>query len=151
MPFDFTLGAAVTPAPWFAVLADVSLQMGASYSTFPSSTSFNQDVTLRPTPRFNLGVEMRPAVAFPVRLGLYYNPSAEGRSPGAADYSKLDYYGVTAGVGLDTLLKEFKVRTTLGFFYAWANGEAAPIGTTGTTAAISSNAIGVLLTTGYAF
>ncbi|HEY4013240.1 MAG TPA: hypothetical protein VGM06_07870 [Polyangiaceae bacterium] len=151
MPFDFTLGAAVTPAPWFAVLGDVSLQMGTSYATFPSSATFNEEVTLRPTPRFNLGVEMRPATAFPVRLGMYYNPSAEGRSPGAANYSKQDYYGLTAGVGLDTLLKEFKVRTTVGVFYAWSTGQATPIGVAGTTAAISSTAIGVLLTTGYAF
>jgi hypothetical protein len=151
MPFDFTLGAAVTPAPWFAVLADVSLQTGASYSTFPSSASFNEDVTLRPTPRFNLGVEMHPAAAFPVRVGVYFNRSAEGRNPGDANYSKLDYYGLTAGVGLDTLLQQFKVRTTVGGFFAWGNGEATPIGTTATTAAISSNAIGVLLTTGYAF
>jgi hypothetical protein len=39
----------------------------------------------------------------------------------------------------------------VGGFFAWGNGEATPIGTTATTAAISSNAIGVLLTTGYAF
>ncbi len=134
MPFDFTLGAAVLPADWFALMADVSLQVGTSYSTFPSSPVFNEVVTLKPVVRFNLGAEIKALPAFPVRLGVFYNPSAEGGNPGTASFSRQDYYGFTAGLGVDTLLKEFKVKTTVGAFYAWSAGEATPISGDGTTA-----------------
>jgi hypothetical protein len=151
MPLDATFGSAVMPASWFALLADVSLQFGATYSTFPSSPAFNETVTLKPTPRFNLGMELKPLPAFPVRLGIYYNPSASGGHPGDPDFFKQDFYGMSGGVGLDTLLKEFKVRTTLGGFYAFSFGEGTPALANGATASVSSRAIGVLLTTGYAF
>jgi hypothetical protein len=146
MPFDFTLGTALTVSDVLALLADVSLQLGGSYSTFPSSATFNGVVTLKPTPRFNLGMELKPAPAFPVRLGLYYNPSADGGSPGDSNFLKQDFYGLTAGVGLN----DVHVRTSVGAFYAWSNGLATPAGGT-TGALISSRGIGALLTTAYAF
>jgi hypothetical protein len=51
-PFDFSLGTAVSPAPWFTLLADISLQLGLSFTEFPSSTLFNDVTSYKTTPRF---------------------------------------------------------------------------------------------------
>ncbi|MBV9948620.1 MAG: hypothetical protein JOZ69_17360 [Myxococcales bacterium] len=147
IPFDFGLGSALRATEWMTVLVDVSLQLGETYSTFPASTVANQTVTLVPTPRLNLGVELTPAPELPVRLGGYYVPSANGGHPGDADYDKEDFYGLTAGVGLN----DEHVRTTVGGFYLWSTGSATPGNTTGTTAAVRSQGYGALLTTAYAF
>jgi hypothetical protein len=147
MPFDFSVGAAVTPTGWLALLLDVSLQLGTSYASFPASTQFNETVTLVPTPRLNVGVELTPAPAVPIRVGAYYDPSANGGKAGEANYEKEDFYGLTAGVGLN----DEHVRTAVGAFYVWSSGQATPGGGVGTTAPVSSRGVGALLTTAYAF
>jgi long-subunit fatty acid transport protein len=147
LPFDFSLGSAVRPADWFTLLTDVSLQLGMSYSSFPASSTLNSTVTLKPTPRFNMGMEFKPAPMLPVRLGLFYNPSANGGNPGDQGFSKQDFYGLTGGVGLD----DVHVKTTLGGFYAWSTGLITPLLANGDRASQSTRAAGALLTTTYSF
>jgi long-subunit fatty acid transport protein len=147
MPFDFGLGAALMPADWLTLAADASVGLGTSYTPLPQSSIFNQSVTLKVTPRFNFGVEARPTPAVPLRFGAFFDPSASGGHPGDAGYSSEDYYGVTAGVGLN----DEHVRTCAGGFYIWSTGSATPSGETGTTAPIRSHGEGVLLTTAYSF
>jgi hypothetical protein len=148
MPFDFSVGTAVLPFESLTLLADVSLQLEApSYSTFPASGIFNETIVLKTTPRFNVGVEVRPSPAFPVRLGGFYNPSARGGTPGDANYSKDDYYGLSGGIGFN----DAHVRTTLGGFYTQSSGSMTPVGALGTTASVSNRGGGVLLTTAYVF
>ena len=144
MPFDFTLGAAVTPVDWLALLGDVSLQLGSSYTSIPGST-FSDDVVLKPTPRVSLGVEVKPAPTVPVRAGMYYNPSANGGKVGDPGYQAEDYYGVTGGVGFNS----GPVQTGLGGFYIWSSGELTPGNSTGGSASLASHGYGVLLTTSY--
>lgn len=146
-PFDFSLGTALIPTPWLVLLADVSLQLGASYTAFPSSTQFNDVTSLKTVPRFNVGAELTPLPSYPIRLGLLYDPNANSGSPGDPGYSGQDFYGVTGGVGLNTE----HIRTCLGGFYLWSTGAATVSGTDGATASISSRAFGALLTTAYAF
>jgi hypothetical protein len=147
MPFDFSVGTALCPATWMALLLDVSLQLGASYASFPASNVVNSTVTLVPTPRINLGVELTPEPHVPIRFGAYYDPSANGGKAGDANFMKEDFYGLTAGVGLN----DEHVRTTAGAFYVWSSGEATPSGAPGTSAAVSSRGFGALLTTAYVF
>ncbi|MDP9000553.1 MAG: hypothetical protein M3O46_10625 [Myxococcota bacterium] len=144
MPFDFSVGTAVNPTEWMAILLDVSLQLGAEYSSFPASTQNNR-VKLVPTPRLNLGVEMTPEPHVPIRVGAYYDPSANGGHAGDANFLKEDFYGLTAGVGLN----DEHVRTSLGAFYVWSSGESTPV--PGATASLSSRGFGALLTTAYVF
>jgi hypothetical protein len=147
IPFDFSVGSALSPAPWMTILFDASLQLGLSYATFPSSALANSAVALVPTPRLNLGVELIPAPSFPIRLGAYWVPSANGGQPGDAGFQKEDFYGITAGVGIN----DEHVRTSVGGFYVWSTGEATPSSAVGTTAAVASRGYGGLLTTAYAF
>jgi hypothetical protein len=139
MPFDFSVGTAVAPATWMTLLADLSVQLGTTYSTFPAS-AVNETVTLVPTARVNLGVELTPVPTVPVRFGAYYDPSANGGHPGDDSFEKEDFYGLTAGVGLND-----------EHVYVWSSGEATPSGATGTTASVHSRGYGALLSTAYAF
>jgi hypothetical protein len=147
MPFDFGVGTALVPVEWLTLLVDASLQLGTSYSTFPASRFVNDTVTLSATPRLNVGVELKPAPAFPVRFGVYYDPSANGTRRGDPGFLKEDFFGLTAGVGFN----DEHVRTSVGGFYVWSSGEATPGGAPGTTASVSSRGVGALLTTAYAF
>jgi hypothetical protein len=147
IPFDFSVGTALSPETWMTVLFDVSLQLGLSYSTLPESVLGNSQVNLVPTPRLNAGVELTPAPAFPLRLGAYYVPSANGGRPGDSGFERQDFYGLTAGVGIN----DEHIRTSLGGFYVWSTGQSTPSGALGSTAAVSSRALGGLLSTAYAF
>jgi hypothetical protein len=147
VPFDFGVGTAISPQTWMTVLIDVSLQLGLSYSTLPESALANDQVNLVPTPRLNAGVELTPAPTFPVRIGAYYVPSANGERPGDAHFERQDFYGLTAGLGIN----DVHMRTSLGGFYVWSTGESTPSGAFGTTAAVSSRAFGGLLSTAYVF
>jgi hypothetical protein len=144
MPFDFSVGTAVTPTNWLTFLADVSLQLAGSYSDVPASQLDNQ-VVLKVTPRLNLGVEMWPAPVVPVRLGFLYNPSANGGDPTQQGYQRDNYYGFTAGIGLN----DTHVRTCVGGFYIFSDGEYTS--STGMTAPESTRAVGAMLTTAYVF
>jgi hypothetical protein len=145
IPFDFSVGAAVMPADWLTVLADVSVQLGTSYTEFPDGgPTYSNYVSLDTTPRFNAGAELRPVKEVPIRVGFFYNPSAEGLDRSVDGYSKEDYLGVTAGVGIN----DEHVKTSIGGFYTWSNGEAT---NGGVTAALNSHGEGVLLTTAYSF
>lgn len=144
LPFDFTLGTALTPCSWFSFLADVSLQLGAGYSSIPAST-LNEQVNLSPTPRFNLGLELKPAPWIPLRAGFYFNPSATGDDSGTEGYEAENFYGFTAGVGI----KSSRVETGVGAFYIWSSGQTTPFGAPGTTASASIHGVGGLLTTSF--
>jgi hypothetical protein len=145
-PFDFSLGTAVSPAPWFTLLADVSLQLGLSYTEFPLSTDFGDVTTLKTVPRVNVGVELTPDPSYPIRVGFLYDPNANGGNPGDSGYTGEDFFGVTAGVGFASP----HVRTCVGGFYLWSNGEATVSGTSN-VAPYNSRAYGALLTTAYSF
>ncbi len=145
MPFDFSLGTAISPTGWMTVLFDASLQTGANYQSFPASTFFNEDLSLQPTLRLNLGVELTPIQSVPIRLGAYYDPSTNGGQPGDPNFEKEDFYGLTAGVGFNT----DHVRTTVGGFYLWSSGQMT--NDDGTTAGIHSQGFGALLSTAYVF
>ena len=157
MPFDFiAFGAAVTPrAVVFAVLADVSLQLGASCPRDVPVVGGVQrggdpaaDAPLQPGRRDTPGAGVsRPArrLRQPVGRG--------SRRPAPANYLEAGLLRPhrRGGPG-PPLLKEFKVGARDGRrLLRVVDGQATPIGVAGTTAAISSTAIGVLLTTGYAF
>jgi hypothetical protein len=144
IPFDFSLGTAVKPTEWLTLLGDVSLQLPTSYQEFPASIN-NETVTLKTTPRFNVGVEALPAPANPVRLGFYYVPSARSGEPGDPGFQRLDYYGLTAGVAMN----REHVRTSVGGFYIWANGQATS--TAPASAAVSVSGVGAMITTAYVF
>ena len=144
LPVDFTLGTAWTPSDWAALLLDVSLQLGASYSSIPGS-ALSDSVNLKPTPRFNLGVELRPTPHLPIRAGFYYNPSANGMDPTQDGYLSENFYGVTAGVGINSS----KVETGVGAFYLWSSGKAVPVNGNGSSSLLRSHASGVLLTVSY--
>jgi hypothetical protein len=144
MPFDFTLGTALAPASWVTLFLDASLQLGASYTTVPASVAFATPVSLKATPRVNFGMEFLPTPSIPVRLGLFYNPSAEGHDRSSSEYDRNDFVGLTAGIGLN----DEHVRTTVGGFYIWSTGDANAGG------AITSQSIvakGAMLTTAYVF
>jgi long-subunit fatty acid transport protein len=144
MPFDFSLGTAVTPAPWATILLDVSLQLGATYSSIPGST-FSDDENLKPTPRVNLGAEFKPTPSLPIRVGFYYDPSANGGKAGDPGYEAENYFGITGGIGLNS----GPVETGVGAFYLRSSGKLTPSGATGTSASLDSTGFGVLLTTSY--
>jgi hypothetical protein len=144
MPFDMTVGTAFLVSDWFAFLADLSLQLGSTYSSIPGSV-LNEDVSLTPTPRLNLGLELKPAQWLPVRAGFYYNPSANGGNAGTEGYIAENFLGFTAGVGLNSE----RVGTGVGFFYVWSSGSTTPIGAPGTVSSVSSHGVGGLLTASY--
>jgi hypothetical protein len=144
LPFDFTLGTALIPCDWFLFLADVSLQLGANYSSIPAS-SIGDQVNLTPTPRINLGMELKPTQWLPLRFGFYYNPSANGEDSSIEGYDAENFFGVTAGIGIKTS----RVETGLGGFYIWSNGQTTPFGNPGGTATSSVRGVGGLLTTSY--
>jgi len=146
-PFDFSLGTAVSPAPWFTLLADVSLQLGLSFTEFPSSTQFNDVTSYKTTPRFNVGAELSPDPSYPIRVGFFYDPNTNSGSPGDPGYAGEDFFGLTAGVGFASP----HVRTSVGGFYLWSNGQATVSGTDNSVAPYNSRAFGALLTTAYAF
>ena len=47
LPFDFTFGTALVPVNWFALLVDISLQLGTTYDSIPDSL-LNEEVSLKP-------------------------------------------------------------------------------------------------------
>jgi hypothetical protein len=146
-PFDFSLGVAVSPAPWFTLLADASLQLGLSYTEFPQSTDFGDVTSFKTTPRFNVGAELAPDPSYPIRVGFLYDPNATSGSPGDSGYAGEDFFGLTAGVGFASP----HVKTCVGGFYLWSNGQATVSGTASSVAPYNSQAFGALLTTAYAF
>ncbi|HEY3820630.1 MAG TPA: outer membrane protein transport protein [Polyangiaceae bacterium] len=146
-PFDFTLGAAVTPAPWLTLLADVSLQLALSFTEFPSSNELDDVTSYKAAPRVNVGAEVLPDPSYPIRVGFLYDPNANSGNPGDPGYAGEDFFGVTAGVGFTSP----HVKTCVGGFYLWSNGQATVSGTNNAVAAYNSTAFGALLTTAYAF
>jgi long-subunit fatty acid transport protein len=144
LPIDMTLGTAVSPWSTLTLLADVSLQVGSTYDSIPASTS-NSHVDLKPTPRFNLGVEFKPTPTFPIRMGFFYNPSANAGSPGTVGFLQEDFYGVTAGIGLNSS----RVETGIGAFLLQSTGQSTPFGADGTVSSLSTRAVGALLTASY--
>ena len=145
LPFDFTLGSAYIANDWLTVLADVSMQLGADYSSIPGSTVTEQ-VNLKPTPRFNLGMEFKTAKWMQLRTGFFYNPSANGQDSNTPGYSAEDFYGLTAGIGINSA----KVRTGVGVFYVWSSGQSIPTGSPSTTPSKSnSRGTGLVLTTSF--
>jgi hypothetical protein len=146
-PFDFSLGAAVAPAPWFTFLADVSLQLGLSFTEFPASNDFNDVTSYKATPRVNVGAEFLPDPSYPIRVGFLYDPNTNSGSPGDPGYAGEDFFGLTAGVGFASP----HVKTCVGGFYLWSNGQATVSGTDNAVAPYNSRAFGALLTTAYAF
>jgi hypothetical protein len=147
-PFDFSLGAALSPAPWFTLLADVSLQLGLTYTEFPSSNDFGGTTSYKTTPRLNAGVEILPDPSYPIRVGFLYDPNANSGNPGDPGYAGEDFFGVTAGVGFASP----HVKTCVGGFYLWSNGQATVSGSANNAVApYNSTAFGALLTTAYAF
>jgi hypothetical protein len=146
MPFDFSLGTAVTLWKALTLLADVSLQIAESYSTFPGSL-LDEMVVLNTTPRVNVGLELRLTSEFTLRLGGFYNPSTNAGTPGDANYAKDDYFGLSGGIGFS----EAHVRTGLGGYFTQSSGSMTPTGTTGTTSSVTNRSIAVLLTTAYVF
>jgi hypothetical protein len=147
MPFDFGVGAAVTPWEPLTLLADVSLQIGESYSTLPASMALNQMVALNTTPRVNVGMEIRLNRAFTLRFGGFYNPSTNGGNPGDPSYAKDDYYGLTGGIGFS----ETHVRTSLGGYYTQSSGSMTTVGVTPATSSVTNRGIAGLVTTAYVF
>ncbi len=145
IPFDIGFGAALKPVDGFTLLADVSLQLPASYQTFPASAN-SEAVSLQATPRFNLGIDLHPAPAYPLRIGFYYDPSTRGGHPGDPNYQKSDFCGLTGGIGFNGE----HVRTTVGGFYVWSTGQMTPSGTT-SSAALTITGLGAMLTTAYVF
>jgi hypothetical protein len=89
-------------------------------------------------------MEFLPAPSVPVRLGFFYNPSAEGHDRSSSDYARDDYVGLTAGVGIN----DEHVRTSVGGFYIWSSGETNSGGAI-TNASIVAK--GAMLTTAYVF
>ena len=146
-PFDFSLGAALSPAPWFTLLTDVSLQLGLSYTEFPSSTQFNDVTSYKTVPRVNVGAEFTPEPSYPIRVGFLYDPNANTGSPGDPGYAGENFFGVTAGVGFASP----HVKTSVGGFYLWSQGQATVSGTDNAVAPYSTRAFGALLTTAYVF
>jgi long-subunit fatty acid transport protein len=144
LPFDFTLGTALTPSDWFALLVDVSLQLGASYDSIPGSL-LSESVDLSPTPRVNVGLEFKPAQWMPLRFGFYYNPSANGGDQTVEGYETENFTGLTAGLSVKTA----KVETGVGGFYIWSSGQVTPYGAPGTTSPASIRGVGGLLTASY--
>jgi hypothetical protein len=144
IPFDFSLGTAVKPAEWLTLMGDLSLQLPTSYQAFPASIN-NETVTLRATPRLNLGAEGLVTPSNPVRVGFYFNPSARGGQPGDPNFEKLDYYGLTAGVGMN----REHVRTSVGGFYIWSHGQMTS--TAPAASSLSITALGAMITTAYVF
>jgi hypothetical protein len=145
IPFDVGLGAALKPVEGLTFLADISLQLPASYQTFPASMN-SEPVSLQATPRFNLGMEAVPVAAYPLRVGFYYDPSTRGGHPGEPNYQNADFCGLTAGVGFNAE----HVRTAVGGFYIWSSGQMTPSGTT-SSVAYSITGVGAMLTTAYVF
>jgi hypothetical protein len=90
---------------------------------------------------------LTPEPRVPIRFGAYYDPSANGGHAGEANFLKEDFYGLTAGVGLN----DEHVRTSVGAFYVWSSGEATPGNAPGMVASLNSRGFGALLTTAYAF
>jgi hypothetical protein len=147
IPFDFGIGFALNPWEPLTLLADASLQLGETYSTFPDSATMNQTVNLATTPRVNVGLELRFSPEWALRVGGFYNPSTGGGHPGDADYLKEDYFGFSGGIGLS----DTHVRTTLGGYFAQSSGTATLGATGGATTSLSSTIVAVLLTTAYVF
>lgn len=145
IPCDVGLGTAIRPVAGLTLLADVSLQLPASYQSFPASIN-SEAVSLQAMPRFNLGLEVAPVVAYPVRVGFYYDPSTQGGHPGDVNYQKVDYFGLTAGVGFNSE----HVRTSVGGFYIWSSGQMTPADSTA-SAAVSITGVGAMLSTAYVF
>jgi hypothetical protein len=144
IPFDLGLGTAVKPADWLTLVGDVSLQLGARYQEFPASID-NESIRLQATPRFNVGVEAMPTPVVPVRLGFYYIPSARTGQPGDPDFEKINYYGLTAGVGMN----REHIQTSVGGFFVWGNGQMTS--TAPMSASWSATAVGGMITSAYVF
>ncbi len=150
LPLDSTLGAAFTFSPKFELLTDLSWEAGTTYDSIPASVQ-NTHYSAALTPRFNIGAEYKPAPAYPIRAGFFYNPSAisyeASVNPDVAPVQE-NYFGVTAGLGVVYP----HVETGLGVFYIWSHGQEFPSGAApGVTANVASNGFGAMLTTAYVF
>jgi hypothetical protein len=146
LPLDMTIGAAFNVGQYLEFLTDLSLQVATTYDSIPNST-LNTHYDTGPTPRVNLGIEIKPDPSYPIRTGFFYNPSAVHNLNAQSTEAKEDYLGVTLGMAVITK----HVETGVGVFYLWANGQNVPANATDQLANSSSSGFGGLLTTAYVF
>lgn len=122
LPFDVTFGTRYQLNERWSLLADLSVQTGASYDPYPGSV-FSRSVTVSATPRINLGAEAEFSQGSSLGIGLFYNPSAIHTLAGRAQGStRSDFVGITTGY----IWTSGRIRTGLGLFYLWSKGELIP-------------------------
>jgi hypothetical protein len=87
---------------------------------------------------------MWPAPIVPIRVGFFYNPSAEGHDRSEPNYRADDFFGITAGVGLN----DEHVHSNIGAFYVWSSGAANENRTISGETVVAK---GLMLSTAYVF
>ena len=146
LPLDATLGVAADLSPVLKLLADLSVQFGARFSSLPNSTQSKSFAPV-PSPRLNVGMEAKWFESFPIRWGAFYNPSAlHNLARVEGENGKADYLGLTAGFGY---VSEH-VETSLGGFAFYGFSRGIEMGT-GATVGGSVVGTGFLVTTAYRF
>jgi hypothetical protein len=145
LPLDFTLGSAFKLGANVELFLDLSLQCGSDFETIPNS-GLGTHVSTEATFRGSAGIEIGAIPSFPIRMGFYFNPSAERNlTTNDASEGSLNYYGLTGGI----VWKSEHVETGVGGFYIRGSG---PFITASNTIASETNTgTGVILTTAYGF
>jgi hypothetical protein len=117
LPTDLSLGISIRPRPGIELVVDAGLQLPATFNTLddPIAGVRTQEVHL--APRVGIGAELEVGHHKWIRLGGLYNRSATATPVTAADESRDDYVGVTAGFSI----QKDRVVTSLGAFGLQSN------------------------------
>ena len=147
LPWDATLGTAYILSDSLTLLFDLSFSAAFQFDSLLNST-FSTHYQGQPTFRTNFGIEFKPSDHIALQGGFLYDPSAihslDGRDDGTI---RIDYYGITVGLGWSVE----HVRTSLGFVYIWASGQALVLASGGQVSPVSVSQMGGLLSTAYLF
>ncbi len=119
LPTDISVGASLRPSDALELVADVGLQMPATITTLDDPVAGKRTQTVHLAPRVGVGSEITVGDKKWLRLGLMYNGSATASPKSAADESRDDYLGFTAGFAFQ---KE-RTMTSIGVFGMQSNTE----------------------------
>jgi len=146
-PAELSLGMAVFLNEELRWYFDANLQFPIVFQELPAASNPGL-YDLRLTPRFSTGLEFRMTPAWSVLSGFAMFPSAlPDLEPKYAGRIKTTQFLGSAGI----IFSDEHVRTGLGAFYLYADGEQQVDTTVGNTSHIRSVALGALLTSSYEF
>ena len=143
VPADMTLGFSINFTDELKLLSDISFQAGSSFQSMPNST-LNEQISYKPTLRYNFGMSYELLYQLHVLGGVYYNPDNLETLAGRLTGQKVDFTGGTLGI----VLIENYAEIGAGAYFSRGTGQSI-IGPDKRTSDVTILAYGFLLSTSF--